>query len=200
MKLLNRHRELISSVDAQYNAAGNTQSLKKLHGALTAEMIRDELLNYFIQHQLPFKPSKQNVYIVGLANEFDILIAKVNAEPTMGILYKPEDVVAIIEVKSAGLINPEKEANAILNIANRVYEKYPHIAFGYLTMIENSPVNSISWGDVPTVDHWRITQDVLGRMRQRNAQLAVVHHNAGKDVVSSDEEWDAFITHLCSGK
>lgn len=196
MKLYDKYKALIPAIDKQFREAGNTQSLKKLHGALTAELVRDELMQYFIKHNLPFKPSKQNVYIVGLSNEFDILIVKINAEAIHGILYKPEDVVAIIEVKAAGFIDPQKEANTLLSVANRVYEMYPHIAHGYLTMREKSPTNKMG-SFFPTIDHWRITKETLGRMHQRNAQLAIVYHTAGKDEVSKDEEWDAFVSHLC---
>lgn len=196
MILEKKHREMIAAVDAKYRAAageGKAINPKKLHGALTAELVREELTEYFIQHSLPFKVSKQNVYIIGLATEFDILIVKVEAEPYLSVLYNPEDVVAIIEVEMTGLI-----ATGILTVADRVYDLYPHIAFGYLTMRENSPTNSVSAFGLPTVDHWRITQEILGQMRQRNAQFAIVYHNAGKDEVCDDSEWETFIRHLCN--
>lgn len=196
MILEKKHREMIAAVDAKYRAAageGKAINPKKLHGALTAELVREELTEYFIQHSLPFKVSKQNVYIIGLATEFDILIVKIEAEPYLSVLYNPEDVVAIIEVEMTGLI-----ATGILTVADRVYDLYPHIAFGYLTMREKSPTNSVSAFGLPTVDHWRITQEILGQMRQRNAQFAIVYHNAGKDDVCDDSEWETFIRHLCN--
>lgn len=202
MILEKKHREMIAAVDAKYRAAageGKTSNPKKLHGALTAELVREALTEYFIQNSLPFKVSKQNVYIIGLPTEFDILIVKIEAEPYLSVLYNPEDVVAIIEVKMTGLlVDPKKEATGILTAADRVYDLYPHIAFGYLTMRENSPTNSVSVFGQPTVDHWRITQEILGQMRQRNAQLAIVYHNAGKDDVCDDSEWETFIRHLCN--
>jgi hypothetical protein len=69
---------------------------KKFGGAVTVEILRRFL------RRNGFPVSARDVYINGLPVEIDLLIPKRRAAPKYGILYEPEQVACVLEVKKSG--------------------------------------------------------------------------------------------------
>ena len=76
-------------------------SSKKFSGAITTEIFKKKL------EKLGFNVSSTNVFIEGIPYELDLLIYKKGTSPDFGILFKPENVSAVFELKSLGAIGKE---------------------------------------------------------------------------------------------
>jgi len=68
----------------------------KFGGAVTVEVLR----RFLIRHRIPV--SCRDVYIRGLPIEIDLLIPAKDAVPAYGILYEPQQVRCVLEVKKLG--------------------------------------------------------------------------------------------------
>lgn len=177
---------------------GSSEDAKKLRGALAAELIKTEIESYFKNQNKNFKVSTVNSYIAGSKYEYDLLIVKKEIEPYMGILYKPEDVVAIIECKASGLFDVDNDTSRIAKAINCVLHKSTEIRFGYITMSENVPKNQFNRYGNPTVKHWDLTVEYLNKkIAGQVASYAVTLHK-GKDLCDhgKDQEFIEFIDFL----
>jgi hypothetical protein len=74
---------------------------KKYVGAVTVELIKRALQENGIN------TSPCDVFIKGLPIEIDLLIPKAGIEPENGILYRPEDVLVVLEIKHYGAYGEE---------------------------------------------------------------------------------------------
>ena len=77
------------------------ETCRKFSGALTVELIRQRLKKIGI----PVSP--RDVFIKGVPIEIDLLIPKPGARPGHNIIYEPEDVVAVLEIKYRGAFSRE---------------------------------------------------------------------------------------------
>lgn len=102
---------------------------KKFSGAITTEVIRQHLMNH------NFSVSNRDVFIHGIKNEVDLLIAKPSAKPKYGILYEPKDVLAVLEIKKLGSFG-QKTIVTVQNLFNSIKEIAPHALCCYLTVLE----------------------------------------------------------------
>lgn len=102
----------------------------KFTGALTIEIIR----NHLIQVGLPV--SSRDIYIRGYSSEFDLAVVKDNVEPVYGILYEPEDVAAIIEIKYSGVYSKDVP-ETVKRLFDGVRRRNTHIVCVYLSVCEN---------------------------------------------------------------
>jgi len=68
----------------------------KYTGAVTVELIR----RAFKEHSISTSP--RDVFIKGVPIEIDLLIPRAGVEPEDGIVYQPEDVLIVLEIKNAG--------------------------------------------------------------------------------------------------
>ncbi len=69
----------------------------KFVGAMTIEVLREALL----EEGIPTSP--RDVFIRGIPVEIDLVVPRPQQQPTMGLLYEPNQVAAVLEVKNHGL-------------------------------------------------------------------------------------------------
>ena len=178
---------------------GTTADSKKLKGALTSELIRAELISYFKENNLNLTVANVNSYIFGSKNEYDLMIVNANASPYMGFIYSPNDVVSIIEVKARGLYNLNTDLNNIIDAANRAYVLNNSITFGYITITENVPKNTIYRGKA-TINQWEITKHELSEnICCENAIYAVTLYSGNENNLideGNNTEFSDFINQL----
>lgn len=180
---------------------GSSEDAKKLKGAVATNLLKQEMEKYLEDNNEPFKISSENSYIAGSKYEYDLLLVKENAKPFMGLVYYPDDVIAIIESKSNGLFDADAETNHIAKAVNRVREINPDIRFGYITISENVPINDYKKDGTPTVKHWDLTEQYLNeKIEGLNAIYAVTLHK-GKELCDegSDDEFNRFLNWLING-
>jgi hypothetical protein len=121
-------REILDQVNKSWNNCG--EKCSKYVGALTAEVIRQALQNDGIP------VSSRDVFIQGIPIEFDLIVPRHDAAcPTDGILYKPDEVIAVLEIKASGLFD-YKSKNRIETCRDKVQELNPNVFFGYVTLSE----------------------------------------------------------------
>lgn len=134
---------------------------KKAKGAAAAELLKREIEKLLKDE--PYKVSAQNSYIKGSSFEYDLLIVKKSAKPYLGLIYEPEDVIAVLECKSNGLAgNIQNAAGGIAKAFNAAYACDPKIHFGYITYGEKIPVNEFnSKTNEPTHNQWKETISAL---------------------------------------
>jgi len=101
----------------------------KYSGALTVELVRDAL------HSEGIQASPRDVYIHGLPMEIDLVIPCRNVHPHNRLLYEPNDVLAVVEVKNAGSFGA-KTIETVHHNFQRVKSMNPGITCCYLTLAE----------------------------------------------------------------
>lgn len=177
---------------------GKSEDAKKLRGAVAVELLRQEITNYLIDNKKPFKTSAVNSYIAGSKFEYDLLLVKESSKPYMGLVYRPEDVVAIIESKAGGLFNVDNDTNNIAKAVNRALEINSNIRFGYITISENVPVNLYNHYGKPTIKHWDLTKKYLNDKIVGETIIYAVTLHKGKKLCDegSDDEFYDFIRNL----
>lgn len=186
----------LSQLMEQYN--GSSEDAKKLRGAIASELLRQELGRYLVEHGKPLKISAVNSYIAGSKFEYDLLVVKSDADAYMGLVYRPEDVVAVIESKAGGLFDVDADTSKIARAANRAIELNSDICFGYITMFENVPVHIFKKNGEATVKHWDLTnQYLMEKINGKCAIYAVTLHR-GKQLhdPGSDQEFEDFASML----
>jgi len=122
---MNNLREEIERI---YNKA-YPEFCKKFSGALTVELIRDHLK----REGIPVSP--RDVFIKGLPLEIDLIIPRQNIRPAYNLLYKPENVVAVLEIKYRGAFGSQALENIKANF-QRIRQFGKHIRCIYVTVIE----------------------------------------------------------------
>lgn len=176
----------------------SSDDVKKLRGAITAELLREEISNYLNLYDMNVAVSTVNSYIAGSKYEYDLLLVKKSAIPYMGILYLPEDVIAIVECKAGGLFDVDKDTDNIAKAVNSAQNINNKIRFGYITISENVPINEYNYYGKPTIKHWDLTVKYLNeKIHGMNASYAVTLHQ-GKNLCDkgTDEEFTRFVDFL----
>lgn len=156
-----KYCEELEKLMLSYNA--DAKKAKKLRGTIAAELLKQFINEYFNKNNKPYKVSNVNSFIANSKYEYDLLIVKESAEPFLGIVYRPEDVIAIIECKAGGLFKVENDTSNIAKAVNCAIEPNSHIKFGYITMSENVPVNNYRSDGNPTYNHWDETNEYLNK-------------------------------------
>lgn len=193
-ELINAYSQRICA-DNEFRRKGN---YKKLRGAVTVELLRRELDRYLSEHKKPICTSRANVYIAGSKFEYDLLLVKKDAVACMDLVYRPNDVVAVIECKAGGLFRVDEDTGHIANAFKPAYKLNPHIRFGYITMSENVPKNEYNSSGRPTVKHWKLTNQLLNeKFENMNAIYAVTLHQGSRLYdEGNDQEFEKFVSEL----
>ena len=105
------------------------RSINKFSGAITVEVIREALQN----EGIPVSP--RDVFIKGVPIEIDLLIPSSSATPQKKILYAPEDVLAVLEIKNAGSFG-EKTITTTRDNFRRIQEAAPQALCCYVALAE----------------------------------------------------------------
>jgi hypothetical protein len=119
--------ELLELINAAKSDFGSKCS--KYAGAVCAELLKHSLSC----HGIP--SSARDVFIDGIPIEVDLLIPRNGVQPRHGLLYKPEDVRVVLEIKNSGVF----EQGAISKIKQNfdvIRRKNPAITCIYVTIAE----------------------------------------------------------------
>lgn len=120
-------REILEQINNSWDFC---EKCPKFVGALTVEIIRKALLDDGIP------VSSRDVFIQGIPIEFDLIVPRQGANPSAnGILYKPEEVIAVLEIKASGMFDYNYKKR-IKECREKVQKKNPSIFFGYVTLSE----------------------------------------------------------------
>ena len=190
----------VNAAFLKYNA--DSGDAKKLNGLLAANLLRRELVRYFLEHALPYTVSPVNSYVIGSKYEYDLLIVKADAQPFSDYLYTPDDVITVIESKAGGLMNVKNECENIAQAFNAAHILNRTIRFGYITVGENVPVHEVNRLGNPTVNHWELTQyyfkENLDADAERKIYAATLHKGNRNNLCDegSDEAFLEFIEAL----
>lgn len=103
----------------------------KFIGALTIELLRKE----FIKKGL--NVSNRDVFIKGVPYELDLIILKKRKKAQENLLYKPEQVLAVLEIKFRGVYSKEGVEN-IKKVFDSIKGVNKEIKCIYLTISENT--------------------------------------------------------------
>ena len=195
-ELYQNHCTVLNQLMEQYH--GSSEDAKKLRGAVASELLRQELDRYITEHGKPLKVSPVNAYIAGSKFEYDLLVVKPNADAYMGLVYRPEDVVAVIESKAGGLFDVEADTSNIAKAVNRAMSLNSTIRFGYITMSEKVPVHMYKKNGEPTVKHWELTNQYLQDKIKGTCAIYAVTLHQGKQLCDkgSDEEFEDFASMI----
>jgi hypothetical protein len=101
----------------------------KLTGAVTAEVIRRHLISRGLA------VSARDVFVEGNPVEVDLLVHRVGAAPMAGIIYDPDDVRAVLEVKYSGVYD-RAVLPALREKFDRLTKMRPLIHCVYVTVLE----------------------------------------------------------------
>jgi hypothetical protein len=94
--------------------------------------------------------STRDVFIRGIPIEFDLIVPRHGArDPVHGILYEPEDVVAVLEIKASGLFDYNSKSR-IEACREKVLKENLNIFFGYVTLSENQKFHAKNFRE----DEW----------------------------------------------
>lgn len=119
--------ELLELINAAKKDFGSKCS--KYAGAICAELIKQSLTCQGIS------VSSRDVFIDRVPVEIDLLIPRSDATPKYGLVYQPEDVRVVFEIKNSGVF----EQSSILKIKKNfdaVRSRNPSIACVYITLTE----------------------------------------------------------------
>lgn len=147
---------------------------KKFDGACAVEIIRDALKSE------GFNVSEKDVYILDIPIEIDLLIARQGASPERRILYRPEDVMVALEIKSRGVFGEQ----ALMGIAEnfkKIKNKSMSIECIYVTISDRENYK------------WKATEENI------NAPAYTLFWNSGpedKMEFSATGDWKLFIEKL----
>lgn len=119
----------------------------KLQGYLTLKLLQKYLDKKLETSE--YETSEINSFINGFATEFDLLIIKKGRTGLFINIYEPNDVKAIIEVKTSGVIASKDEIESIFLRMKQDFEniknKNNHLDFLYITIFERGkPKKDIS--------------------------------------------------------
>ena len=120
---------LREEIDRVYEQAFPKRGCKKFCGALTVEIIREHL------EREGFPVSARDVFIEGLPVEIDLLITEAGIKPDHGILFKPEDVLVVFEIKFSGSYGEETRAR-LKGHFEEITAMHNHIRCAYVTVVE----------------------------------------------------------------
>jgi len=94
--------------------------------------------------------SSRDVFIRRIPIEFDLIVPRHGVpSPADGILYKPEEVIAVLEIKASGLFDYNSKKR-IESCRSKVLEANHNIFYGYVTLSERQSFHEKNFGE----DEW----------------------------------------------
>ena len=119
-------KEILKQISDEKNNFG---TCAKFAGAVTVEIIKNSLENHGIS------TSPRDVFIKGIPIEIDLLIPKRGVLPKHGILYEPQDVLVVLEIKNRGSFGQTTIDNIKRNF-RKIHKENKKIYCAYLTLSE----------------------------------------------------------------
>ena len=113
-------------------SCGHGGAVRGFSGSLTVEMLRAE----FVRNGIAV--SHRNVFVRGIRSECDLLVVKPKTRPKYEILYEPDDVLAVLEIKNRGIISKgDTEIKKLRQRFDAVVGKHPQIRCVYIALKES---------------------------------------------------------------
>ena len=163
---------ILREVEQQKQAFGTT--CRKLCGALTSEILRSHIVSH------GFTVSPRDVFIRGLGAELDLMVVRPGATPTLGVVYEPSDVLAVLEVKNHGAFGPQTAENT-RHVFDRVTKVAAHVFCCYLSLLERKGYPHA------------VTDHALGYP----AFTMFLHSGSGRrEIRTSTGDWNRFLAEL----
>ncbi len=123
-------KELYEYIWDVYCEAYEEVSCPKFCGSFTAEEIRKRLLRHGLS------VSRQDVFIRNIPIEIDLLIPRLGAKArSHGLVYEPEDVLAVLEIKYRGTFSGDAVGRIRENFRT-IQQANKSISCFYLTVTE----------------------------------------------------------------
>lgn len=164
-------RELLKEIEkAQEIFSKNRYA--KFSGNVTVELFKYALLLNGIT------TSPRDVFIRGLPLEIDLLIARAGTTPKYSLLYEPEDVLIVFEIKNAGSFGDETIKRIRHNYL-KIKKCNPNISCFYVTIHERDNFK------------WKITEENTGFF----AYSLFWYSSSGKNKIPSGE-WNKLIDKI----
>ena len=108
----------------------------KFVGAVAIEILKEEFV------KLKLNMSNRDVFIEGVPNELDLLVAKPGRDPEKCLVYQPDDVLAVLEIRFRGSYGRDRKgrtpAEKLKTVFDSVYKANNVIQCFYVTISENS--------------------------------------------------------------
>lgn len=117
--------------------------MTKVTGSLCVEVIR----KYLAESGIPV--SSRDAFIAGVPIENDLIIPRLSSQPEYGVIYKPEDVAAVLEIKYSGAYSRDV-APDLHKQFGRIVSTCPNARCAYVTVCENERFK------------WKVTTEKLG--------------------------------------
>ena len=118
---------LLKRVMEARTAFGKT--CKKYSGTVTLELMRRAL------QENDILVSPRDIFISGIPIEIDLLVPRGRARSRWGVLYRPEDVLAVMEVKTYGSFG-KSAVDVIRGNFDNIRASAPDISCVYVTLAE----------------------------------------------------------------
>ncbi|MBI2917326.1 MAG: hypothetical protein HYY01_04955 [Chloroflexi bacterium] len=148
----------------------------KFVGAVTVEVLRRQLATEGVP------TSQRDVFIHGLELEIDLLVLKREVQPRYGVLFQPEDVLAVIEIKSNGSYG-QGSITRLLNDYRKVDGLGQGIYFAYVTFTEGLDYK------------WRVTEETPGV--RFPAYTLSWHHGSGANYSQEPtDDWQKLLNDV----
>ena len=122
-------QDLRTQIEYLYSENFGEATCKKFSGTLTVELIRQRLR----KNGIPVSP--RDVFIKGLGIEIDLLIPRPGILPAYNVIYRPEDVIAALEVKYRGAFGSQALENTKANF-ERIKQLDKRVQCIYVTVVE----------------------------------------------------------------
>ncbi len=167
---------LLTEINEFYDRFGNNRARHqtKAIGAVTNEVVRKHLAEEGIS------VSDRNVFIDGFPTEWDLIVHKPSAMPEVGCVWRPSDVLAVIEIKYSGLYDSDS-ISRLNNTFSLLTQKHPHIKPFYFTLMETTSAQD------------KVTDDTLGC---RALTLHWHRQRKGEYVYEITDHWELLVNDL----
>lgn len=177
-------KEIIEKIES-WNEILKKNELKstKFKGAMTSEFIKRYL------EEEGFNVSNRDSFIEGVPNEIDLMILKKDAKQIFNSYYKPEDVLAVFEIKYWGSYG-KSTIESLRKMLAHVKRINPKIKRIYLTLAERiDSKNRIKTEDI---------QDINGKVFELFLVKNDIHASQKNGTLESEAtgDWKKLIDYL----
>ncbi len=166
--------DLREQIERIYEEAFPEEVCRKFSGALTIELIRKRLK----ERGIPVSP--RDMFIQGLPLEIDLIIPKRSSRLVHNVLYRPEDVAAVLEIKYRGSFGSDALERTRANF-QRIRQFSRQIQCFYVAVIETRGYK------------WAVYRKNLGFP----AYTLYWWSNKSK-VYAESKDWDKLVSRLAS--
>jgi hypothetical protein len=144
---------------------------RKFSGAMTVELMKTVLATERIT------TSARDAFILGTPLEIDLIVPRRGEKPTLGLLYKPRQVAAALEIKKTGSFG-KHGIQTIRNNFNRLREL--KVACAYVTLEERKSYR------------YKATKKNLGGF----PCFTLAWHKVTDGPLEDTQDWDKLLTFL----